>query len=605
MPQLNEWPLDTAMMSRTAKRLARELKEKPNLRDIRVAVLGGSTTNELVTFLELMLLERGFRPVFWQSEFGRYWEDAVLGNAELAEFHPDLVYVHTTVRNVQAFVPTGASLEDALQAEAAECERFLQIWESIQKMHPCTVIQNNFELPDARIFGNYDLTLQSGNVAQIHRLNRALAEQARTRSWLILHDLNYLASQVGLHAWHDPSRWFSYKLAITQQATGALAQSLGSLIGARYGQSKKVLVLDLDNTLWGGIIGDDGVDNIVIGRETPQAEAYTAFQEYCLSLKARGIVLAVCSKNSDAIAREGFNHPDSVLNILDFASFKANWSPKHENIIEIAHELNLGLESFVFVDDNPAERALVRAQLPMVAVPEVGADSSLYAQIIDRQRYFETLSISSEDLQRSSQYVANAKRNESQAKFQNYDEYLISLEMRAEAGSFVPAYMERIAQLTNKSNQFNLTTKRYSLAEVTSIAEDPLFATLYIRLKDRFGDNGLISVLVGRQQGDVLEIDLWLMSCRVLKRDVELLALDLLADEARKRGIRFLRGFYFRTPKNDMVSRHYERLGFTAVEETPDRSTWLFELSNYTERNRNIHLDDQRRDTRTPEPVVS
>ena len=605
MPYLNEWPLDTAWLTRNAKRLAREFKDKPGLKDIRIAVLGGSTTNELVTYLELMLLERGFQPHFWQSEFGKYWEDAVLGNAELGEFRPDLVYIHTTVRDMQASVPPSATIQEALEAEAAEFARFEQIWASLQKMFPCTVIQNNFELPATRIFANHDVSLPAGMVSQIERLNSALADATRTRPWLILQDIHYLAAQVGLQSWHDPSRWFSYKLATTQLGSTTLAQSLSSLIGARFGQSKKVLVLDLDNTLWGGVIGDDGADHIVIGRETPQAEAYTAFQEYCQKLKDRGIVLAVCSKNNDAIAREGFDHPDSVLKVLDFASFKANWSPKHENLVEIAHELNLGLDSFVFVDDNPAERALVRAQLPMVAVPEVGSDVSGYIEIVDRQRYFETLSISSEDLKRSSQYVDNAKRNELRAGFENYDQYLLSLEMQAEAGPFGGPYMERIAQLTNKTNQFNLTTKRYSLSEITRIADDPAYVTLYIRLKDRFGDNGLISVLIGSKEGSYLDIDLWLMSCRVLKRDVELLALDVLARQAGKQGAQYLRGFYFRTPKNDMVSRHYEKLGFTLTEEDPEHSIWLLDLSSYTERNRNIQLDNQRRSSESPEPVVS
>jgi FkbH-like protein len=595
---LNDWPLDVAAMARNAKRLARELGGQTGLRDIRIAVLSGSTADEIILFLELMLLERGFRPSFWQSEYNKYWEDAVFGNPELAGFAPDLVYVHTTIRNISN-LPT----PDA-PARGHEASRFAEIWDGLQR-HSCAVMQNNFEFPDARVLGNLDASNCCGVVRHINELNRSLLEESLRRPWVIVHDINYLAAQVGLSRWHDPDRWFSYKIAISQDASAAVAQNLAALISARYGQSKKVLVLDLDNTLWGGVIGDDGPDHIIIGRETPQAEAYTAFQEYCRELKVRGIVLAVCSKNDDRTARAGFAHPDSVLKITDFSAFKANWSPKHENLVEIAHELNLGLDSFVFVDDNPAERALVKAQLPMVSVPEIGSDVGAFVRILDRQRYFETQSLSPEDFQRSDQYAANAKRNELRAVFETYDQYLASLEMRADAGPFIPAYMDRIAQLTNKTNQFNLTTRRYSLAELNELAADHSYITRYIRLRDKFGDNGLISVLIGQKTGAIVDIHLWLMSCRVLKRDVELLALDLFADAARRLGARSLRGNYIRTSRNDMVSRHYERLGFEALKSHENRSTWLLNLDSYMERNRNIQIDDVTRDFAAPECGVS
>ncbi len=599
MPGLNGWPLDVAATARNAKRLARELSGQAGLRDIRIAVLGGSTANEILLFLELMLLERGFKPSFWQSEYNKYWEDGVFGNFELAAFAPDIVYVHTTIRNISNLPTPGEP------AQGNEAARFAEIWDGLERQHPCTVIQNNFEFPDIRVLGNLDASHDCGVVRYINELNRSLLEESVRRPWVAVHDINYLAAQIGLSRWHDPDRWFSYKIAITQDASAAVAQSLAALISARYGQSKKVLVLDLDNTLWGGVIGDDGPDHIVIGRETPQAEAYTAFQEYCLELKKRGIVLAVCSKNEDRTARAGFAHPDSVLKITDFSAFKANWSPKHENLMEIAHELNLGLDSFVFVDDNPAERALVKAQLPMVSVPEVGSDVAAFIRIVDRQHYFETQSLSTEDFRRSDQYAANAKRNELRAAFENYDQYLASLDMSADAGPFIPAYMDRIAQLTSKTNQFNLTTRRYSLAELNELAADPSYVTLYVRLKDKFGDNGLISVLIGQKTDAIVDIHLWLMSCRVLKRDVELLALDLFAEAARRLGARSLRGHYIRTSRNDMVSRHYERLGFEALESGEDQSTWLLHLDSYRERNRNIQIDDVTRDSAAPEYAVS
>jgi FkbH-like protein len=380
----------------------------------------------------------------------------------------------------------------------------------------------------------------------------------------------------------------SYKLVTTPQASAELAFNLSVLISARYGLSRKILVLDLDNTVWGGTIGDDGADAIVIGRETPHAEAYTRFQEYARQLQKRGILLAVSSKNDDATAREGFAHPDSVLKIDDFSSFKANWEPKDENIQSIAHELSLGLDSFVFADENPAERSLIASQLPTVAVPHIGEDPASFIRIIDRNQFFEPLSLSDEDLARSTLYVGNAKRNELQATFADYGEFLASLEMRAEARPFTLKYLPRIAQLTAKTNQFNLTTRRYALSEIEEIAHDAKFVTRFIRLSDRFGDNGVISVAIGRLDAEMLHIDLWLMSCRVLKRDVELLMLDELVAAARMSGASSLRGYYLRTPKNHMVSEHYGKLGFARVGGDEDASEWNLSLNNYQPRN--VHI---------------
>ena len=290
----------------------------------------------------------------------------------------------------------------------------------------------------------------------------------------------------------------------TTEANVAVARSLASMVRAIYGKSRKVLVLDLDNTIWGGVIGDDGVEKIQIGRETPVAEAYTAFQEYCLSLHRRGILLAVCSKNDEEIAKQGFEHPDSVLKLDHFSCFKANWEPKHENILAIARELNLGVDSFVFVDDNPAERAIVEAQIAGIAVPNIGNEVSRYAAIIEEGRYFEPISLSQEDLARAALYQSNSERSKFGGQFANYGEYLDSLDMSAEIERFKPLYLERIAQLTNKSNQFNLTTRRYTLAEMEAISRDERYIGIYGKLSDRFGDNGLISIVLGRREHDVL-----------------------------------------------------------------------------------------------------
>ena len=326
------------------------------------------------------------------------------------------------------------------------------------------------------------------------------------------------------------------------------------------------------------MIGDDGVDNLKLGHETAQGEAYSAFQAYCKGLKERGVLLAVCSKNERETARSGFHHRDSVLALEDFASFQANWNPKPESIEAIARDLNIGLDSLVFADDNPAERAIVSAQLPMVMVPELGEDVSRFAEILESSGYFEAAWISTEDMQRSRSYAGNAERAGSQATFEDYGDYLAYLQMEAEIAPFCNTYLDRIAQLTNKTNQFNLTTRRYTRAELESSAAQRNTIALYGRLRDRFGDNGLVSVALGRVDGDTAHIDLWLMSCRVLKREMELAMLDRIVDHAKAKGAKRLAGYFIRSSKNDMVADHYRSLGFDCLSGDEMRSEWSLEI---------------------------
>lgn len=589
---MNPDQLSTDDLLRKRKSLRRELSAAEGLHPVRIAVLGGSTTNEVVDLLEIFLLAAGFRPTFHQSEYGRYYEDAVLDPAELIAFAPDVVYIHTSYRNVLQLPPTGATVAELEGFVQAEVQRYRQIWQAIEEHVPAQIIQNNFEIPPYALLGNMDAVWSGGATRFFLELNAAFARASESDPRLLLHDVHGLSARIGLNRWFDWDRYFSYKILTTSEASIAMARSLASMIRAIYGRSRKVLVLDLDNTLWGGVIGDDGVDKIQIGRETPVAESYTAFQEFCLALQQRGILLAACSKNNEEIAKQGFEHPDSVLRLEHFACFKANWEPKHENILEIARELNLGVDSFVFVDDNPAERAIVEAQVPGVAVPDVGSDVTRFAAILEAGRYFEPVSMSQEDLSRADLYRSNAARTTAAAKFANYGEYLDSLEMTAEIDRFKPLYLERIAQLTNKSNQFNLTTRRYTLAEMEAIAKDPGYIGIYGKLSDRFGDNGLISIVLGRCDGEVLHLDLWLMSCRVLKREMELAMLDGIAERALAQGLTELRGYYLPTKKNAMVADHYGKLGFERVslDEETGASEWKLNLQGYTPRTTHIKV---------------
>jgi FkbH-like protein len=578
--------IDEILMHR--KSLRRQLLTAEELKDLRVAVLGGATTTELVNFLDLLLLQGGFRPVFYQSEYGRYYEDAVQDPQALIDFAPDLVYIHTSCRDVRHSPPIDCTEAQFNESVESELERFLEIWNSLDRNLGCQVIQSNFETPPYAILGNMDSVAYGGLSRFLMQVNVAFAQEACKRPKLILQDAHGISARLGTRNWFDWRRYWNYKLLLTPEANLEVARAM-------YGKSRKVLVLDLDNTLWGGVIGDDGIEKIQIGRETPVAEAYTAFQEYCLSLRNRGILLAVCSKNTEEIAKSGFEHPSSILKLEDISCFKANWNPKHENLQEIARELNLGVDSFVFVDDNPAERVIVQAQLPQVAVPDVGSDVSRFAEILEQGRFFEPIALSKEDLVRAALYADNSRRAALQRKFANYGEYLDSLEMVAEIDSFKPLYLDRIAQLTNKTNQFNLTTQRYTLAEMEAIAGDEHHIALYGRLTDRFGDNGLISIVVGRIERATLHIDLWLMSCRVLKRDMEFAMLDAIVERSLDAGLERLMGYYFPTAKNGMVADFYAKLGFEPSvaddRALPEGATvWNLHLADYKPKNQHIHV---------------
>lgn len=584
LQEIFTYPYDNDLLLRKQKRIRRELlaREGVSYADKRIAILGGSTTNDMVHILELHLLATGIRPVFFQSEYNKYYEDAVFGNADLDVFQPEVIIIYTSVVNL-INRPDQDDDADAVSGKLeAEYSRYQQVWQALQQRYSAVIIQNNFELPPAEPLGSLGASANFGVTHFVRDLNRRFAEYAAATDGFYLHDLCGLSARVGLSRWFDENQFFAYKYAASYDVMPEIANSLAKLIRAIYGKNRKCLVLDLDNTLWGGIIGDDGVENLQIGHETPLAEAFTAFQQYVKALKQRGVILAVCSKNEEDIAKSGFSHPDSVLQVDDFIAFHANWEPKSINIRQIAQEINIGTDSLVFIDDNPAERQIVRDALPEVAVPEVNPDDVFsYIRAIEGAGYFEPASITNDDRKRNATYQQNKQRNELANAVGNYDDFLQSLSMQAEIASFQPVYFDRIAQLTNKSNQFNLTTERYTRADIERMSDDSAFITLYGRLADKFGDNGLISVVIGEKEGELLHIRLWLMSCRVLKRGMEQVMLDELVHKARKAGCTELVGYYFPTRKNKMVAGLYESFGFTKVSEEEGNTIWRLNLADY------------------------
>ncbi len=576
------YPFDPGVIIRKRKALKRalEAQEGPRLRK-KIAVLGGSTTSDLVKTLELFLLDAGIEPVFYESEYAQYFQDAMFPPESLASFQPDIIWIHTTGRNIENWPTVRDSDQQVEEKLAAELGRFQAMWESLEKRFRCPIIQNNFEKPFFRLLGNRDAWDIHGHTHFTARLNGAFAQYAAEHQGFFLNDTDYLAADFGLRRWADPACWNMYKYAMCFEAIPAFAFSVANIIKSLFGKNKKVLALDLDNTLWGGVVGDDGVEGIEIGQETGVAQSYYEFQSYVKQLKDLGILLTVCSKNEEENALAGLSHPEGALRPEDFTLIKANWENKDRNIRETAAALDLLPESIVFADDNPAEREIVQAQVPGVLVPELEGVEN-YIAAIDRSGCFETTTFSQDDLKRGEMYKANALRAAQQASFGDYGEYLRSLQMHAVIDDFLPVYLTRITQLTNKSNQFNLTTKRFTTEEMEAVYNSPDYIRLYGKLVDKFGDNGVVSVVIGRKNGEALDIELWLMSCRVLKRDMELAMLDKLAERCREQGLKTLRGFYYPTPKNGMVKGLYESFGFKKTAEEPDGSTvWELETGSY------------------------
>lgn len=551
--------------------------------DKRIAILGGATTNNIRQILELFLLNYGIKPSFYESEYNQYYEDGMFPNPQLEAFAPDIIYICTCNRNILEYPDLSDTKERINRKLLQTTERFQGLWNRLTDIYHCPIIQNNFEYPFFRLLGNKDASDIHGRVNFITMLNCRFYEYAQTHDNFFICDINYLSASYGLEKWLEPYYWHMYKYAVAVPAIPYLSFNIANIVKSIFGKNKKAFNLDLDNTLWGGIVGDDGVDNIEIGQETSLAQTYSEFQEYIKLHKQLGILLTVNSKNDKSNAIGGLSRSDSILHPDDFVNIKANWEPKSINLIRTAQEMSLLPESFCFVDDNPAERAIISAQIPDAAVPEIG-DVEHYIQIIDRSGFFEVTSLSQDDLKRTEMYRENAKRDQLQAAFEDYEDYLESLEMKGEIQEFIPTYMSRIAQLTNKSNQFNLTTRRYSQSEIETVAKDPDHVTLYGKLGDKFGDNGVVSIVIGKIGGknrEELHMELWLMSCRVLKRNMEYAMMDELVAKAQAIGIKKIIGYYCPTAKNAMVKDFYKLQGFTKISEDEKGNTiWEFAVTD-------------------------
>ena len=531
-----------------------------------LAVLGDCATQHLATALRGYGVSVGIRLNLFDADYDQIDAQVMAPDSELYRFAPQGVLLQMCTEKLQE-----AFYDRPPEARASFAEdtyaRIRQIWSRIGSRIPATVLQCNFPLIDDGVFGQFGNKTEQSFLFQQRKLNYLLMQGCQEAKNTFLIDLDALQTALGRSTFADPKLYYVAKMPISLAALPAAAKLVVDVVRSLQGAVKKCLVLDLDNTLWGGVIGDDGLSGIQIG-ELGTGHAFSDFQKWLKELKNRGILLTVCSKNNEDTAKEPFEkHPEMVLRLEDFSMFVANWEDKARNIRTIQQALNIGMDSMVFLDDNPFERELVRTMIPEITVPELPEDPALYLQYLRGLDLFETASYSREDAGRTEQYREKAQRAAFEAAFQSYDDYLEALQMRASAAAFDPFHYPRIAQLTQRSNQFNLRTVRYTEAEIEALAQDDSRIGLYFTLKDKFGDHGLISVVVlEKQPEDTLFISEWLMSCRVLKRGMEEFIVDKILSVAAQQGFRRVVGEYIPTPKNAMVKDLYEQLGFARLE---------------------------------------
>jgi FkbH-like protein len=536
------------------------------LRKARVAVLGTSTTSLLIPVLKALCLRDRVQAEFYQGLYGAMQQEVLDPHSGLAKFRPDLVILVTHWRDLG--LPPMTSDENTAVERVIEERKLL--WQRLADQFGCHVVQHAYDFPASEPYNYLAGSLAGGRSRMILAIN--LAMQSEAPSQVSILDTPAIQRQTGLDRWEDATLWHGFKQHPGTDALPALAEMQQAHLRAVLGLTRKVLVVDLDNTLWKGIIGEDGLEGIQIGPGSPAGEAHQRLQEYMRDLRSRGILLAVCSKNNPDDARLPFEkHEHMLLRLEDFAAFQANWNDKAQNLREIAEKLSLGLESFVFLDDNPMEREWVRSQLPQVAVPEVGPSVANWVRDLDRAMYFFTLSLSKEDLARAEQYRGEAQREVLRSTSQSLDEFLVQLQLEASVVPVSAANLARVTQLVNKTNQFNLTTRRYTEAQVRQLAERPRSWTGAFHLSDRMGAYGLIGLIFCVPAGpDEWEIDTWLMSCRVLGRQMERFMFDRMLEGAAASGIRKISGAYRPTGKNNLVADLYPKLGFSKVAETAD-----------------------------------
>lgn len=596
--------LETMQLDRRRERTMPAIPTYLATMPVRLAVLAASTVEHLLPAIRVGGLRRSIWIDTYTPDYGQYVQELLNPASGLHQFSPTTVLFALDAHHLMQSITLGTTAEAIGTALSSILDRLETQWDAARRAFSAQIIQN-VPLPTfLPLIGNNEHRLAGSRFAALRQFSALLRARADSAG-VDLVALDDRAAIDGLAAWHDPALWHRAKQEIHPQAAPLYGDLVARLIAAGQGRSSKCLVLDLDNTLWGGVIGDDGLAGIKLGNGSARGEAHLAFQHYARDLGRRGIILAVCSKNDEANAIEPFtSHPEMALKREDIACFVANWTDKAANLREIARRLDIGVDSLVFADDNPAERAVIRRELPLVEVPELPEDPTGYAACLSDAGYFEAQRITGEDGQRAQQYQENLARAEMMTSATDMDGYLGSLNMQAVWDRFDRTGLPRIVQLINKTNQFNLTTRRVTEETIGALIDDPAALTLQIRLLDQFGDNGIVAIVSGRFDPGTSTIRLrdWLMSCRVLGRGMEEETLNLIVGESARLGATRLHGDYLPTAKNGMVREHYRRLGFALIDTAPDgRTAWDLDLAQFSPRE--TFIRSERAKTPQTEPI--
>ena len=533
---------------------------------IKIALIGDTATQFLATAIKGMGIEHGYNIDLFEAEYNQVERLFMDPTSELYEFDADMIVVFQSThklgeRHSQLPVEQQLTLaDDRLDFIVSICENPVLANKKI--------IYFNYPEIEDTVFGSYANKVTSSLSYQVRKLNYELMNLAQQYPNLFICDIAGLQNKLGRDVMFTTNVYVSTEMVLSIESLPYVASRVMDIVCAIKGQFKKCLILDLDNTIWGGVIGDDGLEGIQLGHGLGIGKAFTEFQMWVKKLKQRGIIICVASKNNEETAKEPFEkHPDMILKLDDIAVFQANWETKVDNIRTIQSILNIGFDSMVFLDDNPFERNMVRENIPDITVPELPQDPGDYLEYLYSLNLFETASFSNADKDRTKQYQVEAKRVSLSKTFTNEADFLKSLNMVSTVSGFTKFNTPRVAQLSQRSNQFNLRTIRYTETDITTMAENPDVIDLSFTLEDKFGDNGLIAVVIMKKlDEETLFVDTWFMSCRVLKRGMENFTLNTMVEQARVAGYKKIVGEYLPTPKNKMVENHYVSLGFTKIE---------------------------------------
>lgn len=559
--------------------------------DIKIAVLGSGSIQFLVLALRAMLLKYDIKADIYEGEYAGLNMDLLDETSPFYQFNPKVVFLLPDYRDIQYFPELMADEKEVSDWSRSQVDIYVNYWTLIEKKLPdCHIFQSNFVLPVERELGNLEENLIFSRQTCYKMLNLELLRHRKKNVTIM--DMEYVASYIGKKNWFDQTAWMLHKASFAMEYVGIVGELLAKQTAVFLGKTRKCLVLDLDNTLWGGVVGDDGCDGINLNPNDAVGEAYLTFQKYVLRLRNRGVILAVCSKNEMEIAKEPFlKNPNMLIQLSDIAVFVANWEDKAGNLKRIAEELNIGLDSMVFFDDNPAEREIVKMYAPEVWVVDVPEDPADYVRALNEESPFEWMQLTKEDRKRADTYEQNKKRKEMLNDFKDYDEYLKALCMKGNAGALEEKDSERFTQLINKSNQFNLRTKRYSEGQITEVINNPDAVCLKVELEDKFSNYGLISCIILKKEDETCFIDTWVMSCRVLKRGVEELAFKQILKTAREWGCKVIIGEYIPTKKNKMVETLYQQFGFEARKDLSSEEQAVYQYDVSKEYNKDIYIE--------------